>query len=231
MKCNDNDTAIVDKTIVSRSSVRKFLDTAVERKTIEEILNVSSRAPSGTNMQPWKVHIIAGETKQRLTDEILIAHFDDSNTHHSDYEYYPSTFFEPYKSRRKKVGLDLYQLLGIEKGAVEKMKQQHGRNYQFFDGPIGLIFTIDKQLKIGSWLDYGMFLQNIMIAARARGLDTCPQAAFAKYHEIVRQVLKIEDNQIVICGMSLGHADTTAIENSLITERVPLSEFVTFHDI
>jgi len=172
-----NNTNIVDEAITSRNSVRKFLGKPVEREIIEDILKVSSRAPSGTNMQPWQVHIVTGKTKERLTSEILEAHFGEDNDHRSDYDYYPSSFFEPYKSRRKKVGIDLYQLLGIEKGAVDKMMAQHGRNYEFFDAPVGIIFTIDSELKIGSWLDYGMFLQNVMTTARARGLDTRPQAA------------------------------------------------------
>ena len=226
----DYNTAIVDEAITSRKSIRKFLDRPVERKVVEDILKVSSRAPSGTNMQPWQVHIVTGQSKSRLTDEILEAHFSRNNSHQSDYDYYPSSFFEPYKSRRKKVGIDLYQLLGIEKGAVDKMMQQHGRNYQFFDAPVGMVFTIDRNLKIGSWLDYGMFLQNIMIAARVRGLDTCPQAAFAQYHKIIRKILNIDDDQVVICGMSLGYQDSEAVENTLVTERVGVSQFATFHD-
>ncbi len=231
MAYKENNTSIVDEAITSRKSVRKFLDKPVKRKIIEDILNISSRAPSGTNTQPWQVHIVTGKTKRRLTRQILKAHFEKNNNHRSDYNYYPSPFFEPYKSRRKKVGLDLYSLLNIEKGAVKKMMVQHGRNYDFFDAPVGMIFTIDRELKIGSWLDYGMFLQNIMISARARGLDTCPQAAFAQYHKIIRKNLDISDNQVVVCGMSLGYSDINAVENSLVTERVPISKFTTFHEI
>ena len=222
-------TAIIDAAITTRRSIRKFLDHRVDRKTIEDILAVSARAPSGTNMQPWNVHIIAGNTKSDLSDDLLDAYINHNDEHSSDYDYYPSSFPEPYKSRRKRVGIDLYTLLGIEKGAVEKMQLQHGKNFQFFDAPIGLIFTIDRQLKIGSWLDYGMFLQNVMIAARARGLDTCPQAAFAKYHKIIRQHLSIEEDQIVVCGISLGYGDRDAIENQLVTQRETVANFSRFH--
>lgn len=224
------DARSVDAAITSRRSIRKFLDQPVERTVVEQILEVSARAPSGTNMQPWQVHVIAGKTMTALSADILDAHFSDHSDHKSDYSYYPDVFAEPYKSRRKKVGIDLYGLLGIEKGAVDKMRVQHGRNYLFFDAPVGMIFTIDRDLKIGSWLDYGMFLQNIMIAARARGLDTCPQAAFAQYHKIIRKHLNISDDQIVICGMSLGFIDSTAEENQLQTEREPVAGFVRFHD-
>jgi len=222
---------LVDAAIVGRRSIRSFLDQPVDRKVVEQILEVSARAPSGTNMQPWHVHVVAGQTMKNLSRDILDAHYNHQDDHASEYEYYPDTFVEPFKSRRKKVGLDLYGLLGIEKGAVDKMQAQHGRNYVFFDAPVGLIFTIDSTLKIGSWLDYGMFLQNIMIAARARSLDTCPQAAFAKYHRIIRNNLNVSDEHIVVCGMSLGVIDNTAVENRLETEREPVSGFARFYDL
>ncbi len=222
---------LVDAVIIGRRSIRRFLDQPVDRETIEQILEVSARAPSGTNMQPWRVHVVAAETMKNLSRDILDAHYNHQSEHASEYEYYPDIFVEPFKSRRKKVGLDLYGLLGIEKGAVDKMQAQHGRNYVFFDAPVGLIFTIERTLKIGSWLDYGMFLQNIMIAARARGLDTCPQAAFAKYHRIIRDHLTVSNEQIVVCGMSLGLIDNTAIENRLETEREPVSGFARFYDL
>jgi len=225
------DARIVDAAIIGRRSIRKFLDQPVDRKLVEQILEVAARAPSGTNMQPWQVHVVAGKTMADLSCALLDAHNNSQNDHSSEYSYYPDTFAEPFKSRRKKVGIDLYGLLGIEKGAVSKMKIQHGRNYLFFDAPVGLMFTIDRTLKIGSWLDYGMFLQNIMIAARARGLDTCPQAAFAQYHRIVRDHLDVPEQQIVICGMSLGYIDDSAIENKLETEREPVSGFTRFHDL
>lgn len=222
---------IVERVIIARKSYRKFLDTPVSRDTVTRILEVASRAPSGTNMQPWKVHVVAGNAKEDLSKAILAAHYNSQNEHKSDYGYYPDTFEEPYKSRRRKIGLDLYGLLGIQKGESEKMLAQHGRNYLFFDAPVGLIFTIDKDLKIGSWLDYGMFLQNIMIVATAHGLGTCPQAAFAKYHRIIREKLDIADDQIVVCGMSLGRVDFDAVENQLETERVPVEGFTNFYNL
>ena len=221
----------VDDAIASRRSIRAFLPAPVPRRTVEEILAVSSRAPSGTNMQPWKVHVITGAAKDRLAAAVLDAFLDRRDGHEQEYKYYPDRFPEPYLTRRRKVGWDLYGLLGIEKGDTERMRQQHARNHIFFDAPVGMIFTIDRALEIGSWLDYGMFLENIMVAARGRGLDTCPQAAFAPFHKVIRVELGIPESEIVICGMSLGYGDPDAPENGLVTERVPVGEFATFHDV
>lgn len=221
----------VKQGIIERRSLRRFLDTPVARSVVEEILEIAARAPSGTNMQPWRVYVAAGNTKQVLSKDLLEAHYHHQGDHSSEYDYYPDVFEEPFKSRRKKVGIDLYGLLDIKKGEGEKMLEQHGRNYTFFDAPVGMIFAIDRNLKIGSWLDYGMFLQNIMIAAKAYGLDTCPQAAFAKYHKIIRKHLKISEREIIVCGMAMGVADTQAPENQLVTERVPVSEFSQFYDL
>jgi len=218
----------VDEAILSRRSLRAFLPTEVSKDEIEEILSVASRAPSGTNMQPWRVYVVTGHAKQKLSDAVLAAHDDPEFEREQVYQYYPSPLHEPYISRRREVGWGLYSLLGIEKGDKQKMHVQHGRNYTFFDAPVGLIFTIDESLEIGSWLDYGMFLQNIMTAARGRGLDTCPQAAFAPFHKVIRSELDIADSEVVICGMALGYGDDSAVENSLITPRVEVKEFTTF---
>ena len=228
-------TEAVERAIEGRRSIRRFLPTPVPRETVERILDVAARAPSGTNMQPWKVHVLGGAKRAALSTEIVAAHRADAPGHdqeyRQEYRYYPEQFFEPYLARRRKVGWDLYHLLGIERGDTERMRRQHGRNFSFFDAPLGLIFTIDRRLAIGSWLDYGMFLQNIMIAARAHGLDTCPQAAFARYHGIIRRHLPLDPEDMVVCGMSLGHADPDAVENSLVTERVPAGAFASFWDV
>lgn len=222
----------VDEVIQSRYSCRAFLPRPVPRTTIEEILAVASRAPSGTNIQPWRAWVLTGETKAALTERLLAA-FDDPEeaaTHADPYQYYPKQWISPYIDRRRKVGLQLYGLLGIQKGDAKRMHEQFARNYKFFDAPVGLIFTVDRVMEQGSWLDYGMFLQNVMLAAKARGLDTCPQAALIQFHRIIRQTLEIPDNETLICGMSLGYADPAAPENTLRTERAPLSEWVSFHD-
>ena len=222
--------AAVDAAISGRHSVRAFLPEPVARETIEDILRVAARAPSGTNTQPWQVYVLTGAAKEGLTRDILAA-FDDPVAraeHQEAYAYYPTEWRSPYVDRRRKVGWDLYALLNIGKADKARMHTQHGRNYAFFGAPVGLFFTIDNVMQQGSWLDYGMFLQNVMVAARARGLDTCPQAAFTQFHRIIAQHLKLREDQTVVCGMSLGYADPDAIENTLVTEREPVASFTTF---
>ena len=221
----------VDAAITSRRSIRAFLPTPVPETTIREILEVASRAPSGTNTQPWKVHVLTGASRQRLSDAITAVHDDpvERARHVEEVDYYPREWISPYIDRRRKVGWDLYGLLDIGKTDKHRMHAQHGRNYAFFDAPVGLIFTIDRILAQGSWLDYGMFLQNIMIAARGRGLDTCPQAAFTPFHRVIRRELGLGDHEAVVCGMALGHADPDAVANRLTTVRASVDEFTTFH--
>ncbi len=224
--------AAVDAAITSRHSIRAYLPTPVPRSAVEEILAVAARAPSGTNTQPWKVHVLTGASRAGLSAALCAAYDDpeEARRHTEEYAYYPTQWASPYIERRRKVGWDLYGLLGIGKTDKARMHAQHRRNYEFFSAPVGLIFTIDRVMQQGSWLDYGMFLQNIMVAARARGLDTCPQAAFTPFHRIIAQHLKLSADEMVVCGMSLGHADPGAVENSLVTERVPPSGFARFHD-
>ena len=202
----------------------------VDEQTIREILTVASRAPSGTNMQPWKVYVVAGAKKQAITDAIMNSGIRAEKAKWDEYKYYPDKFFEPYYTRRRAVGYALYGALGIEKRDVDRMRAQHDRNFVFFDAPVGIIFTIDRRLNQGSWIDHGMFLQTVMLAARARGLHTCPQAAFAPYHQQIRPILNIPDEEIVVCGMAVGYEDCTKPENAFRTERAPLEEWVTFVD-
>lgn len=227
-----SDQLAVDNAITSRRSIRAYLPTPVPRADIEQLLQVAARAPSGTNTQPWKVYVLTGEHKRALSAAILAAHNDpeQARLHTEEYAYYPREWVSPFIDRRRKVGWDLYALLGLTRENKAGMAAQHGRNYDFFGAPVGLIFTIDRVMEQGSWLDYGMFLQSIMVAARGRGLDTCPQAAFTQYHKIIEEMLSIPDNETVVCGMAMGYADMDKVENSLVTERMAVSEFVKFLD-
>ena len=223
-------TAAVDSAIKTRRSLRAFLPTPVPRETIEQILEVAARAPSGTNTQPWKVYVLTGAARTELSRKVALAYDDPAERaqHTEEYAYYPTEWKSPFIDRRRKVGWDLYGLLGIEKTDKARMHAQHRRNYEFFDAPVGLIFTISRTMRQGSWLDYGMFLQSVMVAARGRGLDTCPQAAFTQFHRIISAHIGAPVDEQVVCGMSLGWADPAAVENTLVTEREPVSGFARF---
>ncbi len=217
---------------MSRMSVRRFMSEPVPQAVVEDILRVASRAPSGANTQPWQVHVLTGETLRTLVQELEHLQGDPAalaSLAPDEYAYYPSAWRSPYIDRRRKVGGALYRLLGIQRGDTARMEAQHARNFRFFDAPVGLLFTIDRDLDRGNWLDYGMFLQNIMVAARARGLGTCAQAAFIHRHQLIARHLHLEPRQMLVCGMSLGYADTEAVENSLRSEREEIASFVNFY--
>ena len=226
------DPASVDAAIESRFSCRAFLrDQPVARAVIEEILSVASRAPSGTNTQPWKAYVLQGASRDSLAAQVCAAHdalYADpslAENYREEYEYYPTKWVSPYIDRRRENGWSLYGLLGIAKGEKDKMHAQHQRNFRFFDAPAGFMFTIDRILGRGSLMDYGMFLENIMVAARARGLHTCPQAAWNGFAKIVLPHIGAGPDEMLVCGMSMGYADESALVNSFHTPREPASSF------
>ena len=225
------DRGSVDAAITSRFSARAFLRKPVPRETVEDILQVASRAPSGTNTQPWKVYVLQGASLASLSDKVCAAHdaiYADPQLaagYREEYQYYPRKWVSPYIDRRRENGWSLYGLLGITKGDKDKMHAQHQRNYRFFDAPLGFMFTVDRVLERGSLVDYGMFLQNIMVAARARGLHTCPQAAWNGYAKIILPHIKAGSEEMLVCGMSMGYADETALINGFHTPREPVAAF------
>ena len=218
----------VDEAIQSRRSVRAFLPTPVPLETVRHLLAVASRAPSSSNTQPWNVYALTGEPKARLSAAILKARREEPDAHKGEYLSYMKEWREPYISRRRATGWGLYNLVGVAKGDREGARRQMERNYVFFDAPVGLIITLDRDLELGSWVDLGTFLQNIMVAARGQGLHTCPQAAFMDYHAVIRAQLGVSEREIVICGMAIGYEDTSKPENSLRLERAPVDEFTKF---
>ncbi len=211
----------------TRKSVRAYLDTEVSKKTIEQILQASRHAPSGVNTQPWKVAVLTGDAKQRLSDA-MVAAFKGGVKPKMDYNYYPIEWKEPYKARRKECGLLMYSTLNITREDKERQLEQWAKNYMSFDAPVMLLFFIDKDMKEGSFLDYGMFLQSVMLSATSLGLATCPQAALGEYPDIVRSELGVADNWTVLCGISLGYEDTDDIINSYKTTREDTNNFVTY---
>ena len=226
----------VDDAITARHSVRAFLDTPVATETIKDILNVAARAPSGTNTQPWKVYVVTGQKRAEMIERVCAAQqalFQQpelAEQYQETFAYYPETWISPFIDRRRENGWGLYGLLGIQKGEKEKMAAQQLRNYQLFDAPVALYFTVNKAMGIGSKMDISMMIQNVMIAAKARGLDTCPQAAWNHFHPIVLEVLGAPEDEELVCTVALGYADPDHIVNTFITPREPVENFTVFLD-
>lgn len=220
----------VEQAIRARRAVRAFLPDPVEPTLVGRLIDLAARAPSGTNMQPWKLRVIGPQSRARLEAALLAALDAGERPGVEEYRYYPERFREPYLSRRRKVGWDLYGLLGVVKGDTEGMRRQTAANLRFFDAPVALMLTIDRDLEIGSWLDLGMFIQTLLIAAQGHGLDSCPQAIFAQFHPIVRRELEIPEDEVVVCGIAIGKADPDAPANRLVPEREPVESFTTWLD-
>jgi len=226
--------AVVDAAITSRRANRAFTQAPVSRQTLDDLLQVASRAPSGSNTQPWKVYVLTGASRAALVRKVCAAH--DAlranpalaSEYHEEYDYYPEKWFSPYIERRRENGWGLYGLLGIGKGDKDKMHLQLQRNYKFFDAPVGLMFTVDRAMGRGSLLDYGTFLQSVMLAARGRGLHTCPQQAWTLFNKIILPHIGAGANEMLVCGMALGYADVGALVNTFRTPRVPVAEFTSW---
>jgi nitroreductase len=222
--------ATVDEALTTRRSIRAFLDRPVPRDEVSEILRLASYAPSGSNFQPWRVYVLTGAARAALTDAMHAACLANETGHQREYRFYMDPIEEPYLSRRRACGWGLYGALGIARHEKERLAAQRARNYLFFDAPVGMIFTLDQRMERGSYVDYGMFLQSIALAARSRGLHTCPQAAIAEFPDLVRQQLGIGPEQMVLCGMALGYADPDAVVNQFRPKREPVDAFATFLD-
>jgi nitroreductase len=217
----------VTEAVTGRRSVRRFLTTPVAPEVVKAILAAAARAPSGTNIQPWYVYCAMGAARDRLSEAALRA--ARASERSEEYAYMPSPLREPYLTRRRRVGYELYRLYGIARDDYDRRKDAMLRNFEFFGAPVGLFFAMDRDLLYGSWLDCGMFMQNVMILARAHGLETCPQQAWCEYGKVVHDELEIPVNRILLSGMALGYADPVAPENTLLSERVGVDEFVSFH--
>lgn len=213
--------------IAGRRSVRRFLPTPVDDAVICSILTAASRAASGVNMQPWRVHVVTGEARANLSKAARQA--DEAGETSLEYPYLPEELPEPYRSRRRALGYALYAIQGIDKSDYPARRAAMLRNYDFFGAPVGLFITMDRVMTMGAWLDCGMFMQNIMLMARAYGLETCPQQSWCDQGAVVHKALGIPPDFILLSGMALGHADPSAPENKLISERVPLADFASWH--
>ena len=194
------------------------------------ILAAAAHAPSATNTQPWRVHVLTGGARERVVDAIMAERASGAEEPAPEYPYYPETWPQPYLARRRAIGWQLYAAMGIARGDRAGSRAWHDQNFRFFGAPVGLIFTLDRRLAQGSLIDLGLFMAGVMTAARGLGLDTCPQAAFASYHAVIRRELALPAEAMVVCGMALGHADPAATANQVRADRAPLAEFAVFHD-
>ncbi len=223
------DSHFVDKTIQARKSIRAFEHTPVPEDLIRKILEVASRAPSGCNFQPWRVYVLTGTTLQRIVDVVCHAFDHEPGQHTSEFQHVLNQQFDPYLSRRRKMGIAMYGLAGVPKGDKERTRLQQRRNFEFFDAPVGLLFTVHRNLPASSLIGYGAFLQNVMTSAQGHGLGSCFQTAWCDYHRVISTELEFGAEEMLIGGMALGYPDADAPVNQLHTEREPVSEFATFY--
>jgi nitroreductase len=220
----------VSDALASRKSVRAFTPQPVARATIESILLAAARAPSGGNLQPWKIHVLLGEARDELVRRAKARMLENPRGGVPEYHIYPPELTEPYRTRRYAVGEAMYATMAIPREDKARRLQQFFRNWEFFGAPVGLIVSIDRQMQQGQWADLGMFLQSVMLLAREHGLHTCAQEAWAPFHEVIRDYLNVPPQEMIFCGMAIGHADETAPINSLVTERAPLKEWAVFRE-
>lgn len=220
----------VSEAIATRRSVRAFRPDPVPRETVEKILTLAARAPSGGNLQPWKVYVLMGAARDELIARVRAKMPSEPRGEGAEYHIYPPELTEPYATRRFRVGEALYATLGIPREDKAARLAQFVRNFEFFGAPVGMIFTIDRQMQQGQWADLGMFIGNIMLLAREFGLHTCPQEAWAVWSKTIRDYLSVPANEMIFCGMALGLRDEDARVNALVTERAPLAEYAVFRE-
>jgi len=214
--------------VASRYSCRAFLPTPIPEQTVRDIIEVAARAPSAGNMQPWQIDVIAGERVEALKALLRPRMGELPRGEGTEYTIYPPEMNATFRKRRFEVGELLYKSIGVPREDKPARYRQYARNFEFFGAPVGLFFSMDRRLLYGSWLDCGMFMQNVMVAARGFGLETCPQEAWCSYGPAVRRALGIPDDQVLMSGMSLGYEDKSAPENKLITVREPVDGFAKF---
>ena len=219
----------VMEALQKRKSTRAFLAREVAPELVRQLLDAARHAPSGANTQPWQVAVVSGSHKQRLQQRIETAYREGVEPG-MDYRYYPTDWKEPYRARRVACGVQLYEALHIARGDSERRREQWAANYRAFDAPVVLFFFMDRGMQTGSFMDYGMFLQSLMLVAVAHGLATCPQAALAEYPQIVREELGYAEDSLLLCGMALGYEDSAAAVNAYRTPREEVAAFTRFFD-
>jgi len=219
----------VKEAFISRRSVRRFLPDPIPKDKIKNILECSAFAPSGHNIQPWHVYVVEGKKKEAITKSILGSIEDGSaKNFKQEFDYYPTEWFEPFVSRRRAVGFELYKLLNIGRDDFEARDKQMQENFHFFGAPVGMFITMDRRLATGTFMDVGMFIQSILVGARGEGLHSCGQVAFTKFHTLISDHLNFKENEMLVCGVSIGYEDTNAPENALRVEKLKHTDYTTF---
>jgi len=218
----------VSEALDTRITCRAFLDKPVPKETVVEILEVAKRAPSGGNLQPWHVYVVAGPKLQEFVSIIREKRKENPFGEGTEYDIYPKELKDPYKARRFKVGEDMYGKIGIAREDKAKRLEWFGRNYEFFGAPVALFFSLDRQMNEPQWSDLGMFMQSIMLLAREHGLHTASQEAWALWYKTIQDFVGMPEDQKLFCAMALGYMDESDPVNSLRSQRAPLDEFVTF---
>ena len=227
-----NPARTVEEALCTRRSVRAFLPTPVPRSVIERLLAMASLSASNSNCQPWRVHVVTGEAKRQLARDLWAALDAGDRVPETEYPYQPdpAAWSEPYRSRRMAFGDGLYrETLGIAASDATGRLGHHRRNYEFFGAPVGIVLTVSRRPLASALVDAGLFLQALMLAARQLGLDTCPQASFIDFYPVLRRHLEIPDDDVIVCGLALGHADDDHPVSRLRTTREPVSAFATFY--
>ncbi len=225
----------VTEAILSRNSARVFAkNKTIPHDVLLQMLRLARFAPSGGNLQPWHVHVLTGRKLDSLRHEVYKKTLENPAGEGSEYHIYPPGLTDPYRTRRRKCGKDLYGSLGIGRGDVQKKLQQVRQNFLFYGAPVGLVVTVDKQMNQPQFVDLGLFLGHLCLLGRERGIDSCLQEAWALWPKTIREQLGVPDNHLVFCGVALGYKPRNLPSpqkelNDLATERANLGEFVTFH--
>jgi nitroreductase len=204
---DDEARQAIEQLVRTRRSIRRFIDRPVSRQLLIEILDIARSAPSNSNMQPWRVYLVGGAAKDKLAQALTEAHQKSPADYQPERPIYPPNLPVPYADRLQLFGRVFYGALGIERTDMEARGRQTARNLIFFDAPIAAFFTVDRRLEAGSWFDCGLLAQTF------------------KYHSVVRRHLPIDDSQIMLCGMSIGYADTSSVEYTINMPRIPVDEF------
>lgn len=220
----------VSDAIASRKTIRAFKPDPVPRATVEAILTLAARAPSGGNLQPWRIYALLGHARDELVRRVAEVRKTRPMGERPEYHIYPLDLTEPYKTRRSRIGEAMYATMAIAREDKAGRLKFFSGNWEFFGAPVGLIVTIDRIMQQGQWADLGMFLENVMLLAREHGLHSCPQEAWALFHSTIRDYLEVPANEMIFCGMGIGYADETAAVNSLMSERAPLGEWLTVRE-